>query len=105
VSTNTSNLEEENNNLNLETPPVSPPNEDDTRTTAIQKQKRITKIINKLQPPDFEVYFERNFFTIKEQYSETTDDQVREYLYDVWSNMAHEEKLKYRATYKIEGDS
>ena len=62
-------------------------------------------MINKLQPPDFEVYFERNFFTIKEQHQDTTDEQVREYLYDVWEHMAPEEKQKYRATYKIVNDS
>lgn len=104
VSTNTNNLEEE-DKLNLETPPISPQNDEDLRATIIQKQKRITKMINKLQPPDFEVYFERNLLTIKEQHSDATDEQVRTYLYDVWENMALEDKLKYRATYRIEGDS
>ncbi|KAJ8687317.1 hypothetical protein QAD02_023111 [Eretmocerus hayati] len=90
------------NNLALETPPISPSNDEDLRAATFQKQKRITKMINKLQPPDFEVYLERNFYTIKEQHPDATDEQVREYLYDVWEQMAPEEKVKYRATYKIE---
>lgn len=91
--------------MNLETPPVSPPNEEDLRAAVIQKQKRITKMINKLQPPDFDVYFERNVFAINEQDPDATEAQVREYLFEVWENMSPEEKLKYRSTYRIEGDS
>ncbi|XP_058807272.1 histone-lysine N-methyltransferase NSD2-like [Phymastichus coffea] len=92
-------------NLNLETPPVSPANEEDLRVAVYQKQKRISKMINKLQPPDFEVYFERNLYTIKERHPESNEDEIREYLQDIWNQMSVEDKQKYRSTYKIEADS
>lgn len=91
--------------MNLETPPVSPPNEEDLRAATYQKQKRITKMINKLQPPDFEVYFERNLYIVQEQHPEASEDEIREYLQDIWNSMSTEDKQKYRSTYKIEADS
>lgn len=90
------------NKLELETPPVSPGNDDDLRAANIQKQKRISKKINKLQPPDFEVYFERNYFSVQDQNPDATDQQIRMYLLDIWNTMTAEEKIKYRSTYKVE---
>lgn len=90
--------------MELETPPVSPANDDDLRAANIQKQKRISKKINKLQPPDFEVYFERNFFSVQDQNPEATDQQIRMYLLDIWNTMTPDEKIKYRSTYRVESD-
>lgn len=76
---------------------------EDLRALNLQKQRRIEKLNARVNPPDFNVYFERNSMVIKEQFgSEITEDLVREYLHKVWLEMPENEKQKYRRGYRSE---
>ncbi|XP_014222900.1 histone-lysine N-methyltransferase NSD2-like isoform X1 [Trichogramma pretiosum] len=93
------NQNDDDESLSLE--PKSPLS-DDARSENMKKQKRIAKMINKLQPPDFEVYYDRNYFIIKQQNSEATEADIKKYLKNSWDQMSSEEKFKYRAPYKVD---
>ena len=62
----------------------------------MKKQKRHKQLQDKLIPPDFDVYVERNTNYVREQYGHAlTEDTIRTYLHTIWETKTDREREKY----------
>ena len=60
----------------------------------IKRERQRPKKCTSMQPPEFEVYLERNEDIVREQHPDVTDEEIRSYLMTICDEMSAHEKQK-----------